>query len=70
MLMVIFFNIFRSNRERVSNMAIHPDPFAYRVFLHAQTSATGFYQRHGFHALGEEFMDAGIPHRYMERNLP
>jgi predicted GNAT family N-acyltransferase len=40
-----------------------------KVFLHAQTSATGFYERHGFQALGEEFMDAGIPHRYMERYL-
>jgi predicted GNAT family N-acyltransferase len=41
-----------------------------KVFLHAQTTAIGFYERHGFHALGEEFMDAGIPHRHMERNLP
>jgi len=41
-----------------------------RVFLHAQTSATGFYERHGFHPQGKEFMDAGIPHRYMERTLP
>ena len=41
-----------------------------RVFLHAQTSATGFYERHGFHKQGEEFMDAGIPHRYMQRTLP
>lgn len=41
-----------------------------RVFLHAQTSAIGFYERHGFHTQGEEFMDAGILHRYMERPLP
>lgn len=41
-----------------------------KVYLHAQTSATGFYERHGFHVLGEEFMDAGIPHRHMERHLP
>lgn len=41
-----------------------------RVFLHAQTSATGFYERHRFHPQGKEFMDAGIPHRYMERTLP
>jgi len=41
-----------------------------RVFLHAQTSATGFYERHGFHSQGEEFMDAGIAHRYMDRALP
>ncbi len=41
-----------------------------KVFLHAQTSATGFYERHGFYPLGDEFMDAGIPHRFMERTLP
>ena len=41
-----------------------------KVFLHAQTTATGFYERQNFEALGEEFMDADIPHRYMERNLP
>ncbi len=39
------------------------------VFLHAQTSAVGFYECHGFRTLGEEFMDAGIPHRYMEKDL-
>jgi predicted GNAT family N-acyltransferase len=40
-----------------------------RVFLHAQTSAVDFYARYGFIARGEEFMDAGIPHYYMERDL-
>jgi len=40
-----------------------------RVFLHAQTSAVDFYARHGFTRRGEEFMDAGIPHYYMERDL-
>jgi len=34
-------------------------------FLHAQKRAVGFYRRHGFSASGEEFMDAGIPHRHM-----
>lgn len=33
--------------------------------LHAQVSAIGFYERFGFHTEGEEFMDAGIPHRTM-----
>ena len=40
-----------------------------KVFLHAQTAAIGFYENHGFRTLGEEFMDAGIPHRYMEKDL-
>jgi predicted GNAT family N-acyltransferase len=35
------------------------------TFLNAQTSALGFYRRHGFRAEGEEFMDAGIPHQRM-----
>jgi len=38
-----------------------------RVFLHAQVAAVGFYARHGFTAAGGEFLDAGIPHRYMYR---
>lgn len=33
--------------------------------LNAQVSAIGFYERFGFHVEGEEFMDAGIPHRVM-----
>lgn len=32
------------------------------VYLHAQTSVTGFYQQLGFICQGEVFMDAGIPH--------
>ena len=35
------------------------------VFLSAQTHALGFYERHGFVAEGDVFMDAGIPHRRM-----
>ena len=37
-----------------------------RVFLHAQTHATGFYERQGFRATGEAFIEAGIEHRLME----
>lgn len=36
-----------------------------RIFLDAQVQAIGFYERFGFVAEGEEFMDAGIPHRHM-----
>ncbi|MBP0460031.1 GNAT family N-acetyltransferase [Streptomyces montanisoli] len=39
------------------------------VDLHAQTHATGFYERLGYAAYGEEFLDAGIPHRSMRRAL-
>ncbi|HEX4985772.1 MAG TPA: GNAT family N-acetyltransferase [Burkholderiales bacterium] len=39
------------------------------VELNAQTRALGFYARHGFRAEGEEFDDAGIPHRRMWREL-
>jgi predicted GNAT family N-acyltransferase len=38
-----------------------------KVSLNAQTHAIGFYQRYGFVVDGEEFMDAGIPHRKMHR---
>lgn len=40
-----------------------------RVVLNAQIQAMPFYLRHGFQAEGEKFMDAGIPHRRMWRDL-
>lgn len=39
------------------------------LHLDAQVSAIPFYERLGFHAEGEIFMDAGIPHRHMHRTL-
>ena len=40
-----------------------------RVTLSAQTHAIGFYERAGFHVVGDLFMDAGIPHRKMVKEL-
>jgi predicted GNAT family N-acyltransferase len=37
--------------------------------LGAQSHATGFYAALGFRVIGEEFMDAGIPHREMVLDL-
>lgn len=37
--------------------------------LGAQTQALGFYERLGYTAYGEEFDDAGLPHRWMRRVL-
>jgi predicted GNAT family N-acyltransferase len=37
--------------------------------LHAQTRATGFYEKFGFTAVGPEFVEAWIPHRLMRREL-
>ncbi len=39
------------------------------VDLHAQTHALGFYERLGYEAYGEEFLDAGIGHLAMRRKL-
>ncbi len=39
------------------------------VHLNAQTHALGFYARHDFEVHGDEFMDAGIPHRKMTLRL-
>jgi predicted GNAT family N-acyltransferase len=39
------------------------------VELHAQTHAIPFYEKHGFAAVGNEFLEAGIPHRRMLRAL-
>jgi len=40
-----------------------------RVLLNAQTQATPFYARFGFSPTGDEFLEADIPHRVMERSL-
>lgn len=40
-----------------------------QVTLSAQTHAIGFYERAGFHTVGEPFIDAGIPHRKMMKEL-
>lgn len=39
------------------------------VRLHAQTSAVRFYLREGFSTEGEEYLEAGIPHRTMFKRL-
>ena len=39
------------------------------LFLHAQTSAIGFYEKYGFICEGDEFIDAGIAHRKMTLRL-
>jgi predicted GNAT family N-acyltransferase len=38
--------------------------------LHAQTHALDFYAKHGFAAAGDEFIEAGIPHRAMFLRRP
>lgn len=44
------------------------DGFA-SVWCHAQRSAVPFYLRLGYRAEGDEFLEAGIPHRLMRREL-
>lgn len=39
------------------------------LYLHAQVPVLGFYARYGFVAEGEEFDEAGIPHRLMRLSL-
>jgi predicted GNAT family N-acyltransferase len=38
-----------------------------KFVLDAQTNALPFYERMGYQVCGEEFIDAGIPHRRMEK---
>jgi len=40
-----------------------------QVYLNAQTSALGFYERLGFRADGPEFDEVGIPHRRMRQRI-
>lgn len=40
-----------------------------KVYLHAQISAVSFYEKQGFKVISEEFMDAGIAHKSMEKKI-
>jgi predicted GNAT family N-acyltransferase len=40
-----------------------------RARLNAQSRAVAFYRRHGFVVEGEEFIEAGIAHRSMWRDV-
>ena len=40
-----------------------------KIWFHSQTSAVPFYLRLGYQVCGEEFVEAGIPHVLMERQL-
>jgi predicted GNAT family N-acyltransferase len=42
---------------------------AQRIALAAQTGALGLYERAGYAAYGERFLDAGIDHLMMEKRL-
>ncbi len=44
-------------------------PGVTRAVLGSQTHAIGFYEKLGFRPFGPEYLDAGIPHRDMERAL-
>jgi predicted GNAT family N-acyltransferase len=64
----------RSNRGfgigKLLMAAVEGDPGLRHVdsfHLDAQTHALQFYTRLGYEAYGEEFMDAGIPHRHMKK---
>jgi predicted GNAT family N-acyltransferase len=40
-----------------------------RIELHAQTHALAFYQRLGYSPVGEEYVEAGIPHLSMDKPI-
>jgi predicted GNAT family N-acyltransferase len=42
---------------------------ARRLILDAQVHAVAFYENLGYAPYGEVFMEAGIPHRRMEKDL-
>lgn len=50
-------------------MVLRDQPGVTEATLGSQSHATGFYEKLGFAIEGEEFIDAGIPHRHMRRAL-
>lgn len=41
-----------------------------KITLHARDTALAFYQRLGYAAVGEPFLEVGLAHRAMFKNLP
>jgi ElaA protein len=54
---------------RAALAVLRAAPGVTEATLGAQSYATGFYEKLGFSVEGEEFLDAGIPHRHMRRAL-
>ena len=48
---------------------LRAQPGLTEAYLGSQSHATCFYEKLGFAVEGEEFDDAGIPHRHMRRTL-
>ena len=40
-----------------------------KVIMHARKSAEGFYEKLGYKITGQEFLELGIPHYIMEKEL-
>ena len=41
----------------------------HKIIMHARTSSSGFYEKLGYHVIGNEFLEVSIPHFIMEKNL-
>jgi ElaA protein len=54
---------------REALVVLQGQPGVTQAYLGSQSHATGFYEKLGFVVEGEEFLDAGIPHRHMRRAL-
>ncbi len=50
---------------RAALEVLRRQPGVVEAYLGSQSHATGFYEKLGFAVEGEEFLDAGIPHRHM-----
>jgi len=45
------------------------DMGCHRIVLAARTAAVGFYQKLGYRAVGDEFIEVGIPHMMMTKDM-
>lgn len=56
-------------RFMMTDLVTHDDAAGRRFFLSSQTSAIGFYEQLGFVTCSDEYMDAGIAHKDMDRAI-
>lgn len=40
-----------------------------KLIMHARDTAIGFYEKYGYHIVGDQFTEVNIPHHIMEKRL-
>jgi hypothetical protein len=57
------YNLLKSMEEKAKSLGVNS------LFCHSRENAIGFYSKHGFEVISDEFIEVGIKHKKMEKNM-